>query len=229
MSFASWYSIYKNLPDAEVALLCARGIRDSQCHFNWPYRCGIHFFQHENVGTKYGWPPLNKPYAACVALKQDLIRSPFLVIEPGTMMLRSFTQDVLEQLNDPDITFGECGPTCYFKDVGPERFAKALNSYEMFEDEDTDEHRMKAMMEVGIGKPEPITNLCHAAENSEIGALSYCNECGRYDKEKWTRSKKLHSPFPYASELCKNMTLTADQHQIMKLWDQMQFIYEMVK
>ena len=37
MSYASWYSINKNLPDAEVLLLCRRG----EMVFGWPYKCGV--------------------------------------------------------------------------------------------------------------------------------------------------------------------------------------------
>ena len=37
MSFASWYSINRNLPDARVILICERG----DIVFRWPYKCGL--------------------------------------------------------------------------------------------------------------------------------------------------------------------------------------------
>ncbi len=37
LSFASWYSIYKNLPKAQVELFCAR----SHSFFYWPDRVGV--------------------------------------------------------------------------------------------------------------------------------------------------------------------------------------------
>jgi len=37
MTYASWYSINKNLPDAEIILVCKRG----EMVFRWPYKIGI--------------------------------------------------------------------------------------------------------------------------------------------------------------------------------------------
>ena len=42
MTFASWYSIAKNLPDAKVKILCSRTICKHQI-FNWPSRCKVDF------------------------------------------------------------------------------------------------------------------------------------------------------------------------------------------
>lgn len=42
MAFASWYSINKNLPDAEVKILCKRNTSNYQI-FNWPSRCNVKF------------------------------------------------------------------------------------------------------------------------------------------------------------------------------------------
>ena len=42
MTFASWYSINKTLPDAEVKILCKRNTSDYQL-FNWPSRCNVKF------------------------------------------------------------------------------------------------------------------------------------------------------------------------------------------
>lgn len=44
MTFASWYSIYKNLPDAEVKLVCHR-IPSTHQLFHWPDKCSVkHIF-----------------------------------------------------------------------------------------------------------------------------------------------------------------------------------------
>ena len=45
MSFASWYSFYKTLPDAQVALACKRGINSYRL-YNWAYRLGAKCFQY---------------------------------------------------------------------------------------------------------------------------------------------------------------------------------------
>jgi hypothetical protein len=41
MSFASWYSINKNLPDAKVFLFCEKEGVPKRQYFFWPKKCGI--------------------------------------------------------------------------------------------------------------------------------------------------------------------------------------------
>ncbi|RDJ35318.1 MAG: hypothetical protein DWQ19_10920 [Crenarchaeota archaeon] len=45
MSFASWYSIYKNLPDAKVRILCKRTQFVSD-FFKWTFKCKVPFIQY---------------------------------------------------------------------------------------------------------------------------------------------------------------------------------------
>jgi len=40
MAFASWYSIYKNLPDAQMIVRPKRGM-SKLLIFNWTYKCGV--------------------------------------------------------------------------------------------------------------------------------------------------------------------------------------------
>ncbi len=47
MSFASWYSISKNLPDAEVFVECNRGLSKLQL-FDWAFKCKVPFKQVSN-------------------------------------------------------------------------------------------------------------------------------------------------------------------------------------
>ena len=45
-------------------------------------------FYHENVGRKFNYLALNKPYALQVAVKNNLIKQPFVLIDPDMFMLR---------------------------------------------------------------------------------------------------------------------------------------------
>jgi len=229
MAFASWYSIYRNLPDAEVAILCARGMQSDRIPFNWPYRCDIRYFQHENIGKHYSCPALNKPYAACIALTQDLIREPFFVIDCDVMALRSISSDILEQLNDPDITFGSNDSIWYFQSQGYERFIEVLNTRDIESQSGNDNQKILDMMTKVMGEPHHITNLCSASDDNEIAVFSHYNKCGRFDKNEWIKSKKSQSPFMYASQLGKDVHMTADEQKIIKLWSQMRSVYDMVK
>ncbi|MEI8270966.1 MAG: hypothetical protein WCG45_06400 [bacterium] len=42
MTFLSWYSLYKNLPDAKVYVICDRNSMNSLI-FEWTKKCGIYF------------------------------------------------------------------------------------------------------------------------------------------------------------------------------------------
>jgi len=48
MSFISWYSIIKNLPDAEVFVVCKRGIGSNQFYM-WPRRAKVKFFMYNEI------------------------------------------------------------------------------------------------------------------------------------------------------------------------------------
>jgi hypothetical protein len=49
MSFASWYSVVKNLPNAGVTIVCKRGkIPTVREHFMWARRAKVNFFIYEN-------------------------------------------------------------------------------------------------------------------------------------------------------------------------------------
>jgi len=230
MAFASWFSIYQHLPDAEVSVLCSRNFTGSQLSFNWPYRCGIRFFQHENLGNKHNCPALNKLYATCIALKEGFVQEPLLVIDPDVMAVRSLSKDVLEQLNDPNITFGVCDPLWYFKSGDNERFVKALNTFGEFWNENKDDKQaVMKMMESVMGPPDMISQLCCKSETSEMGVFTRYNKFGLFVKDEWIRSKTLQAPFAQVSEFVKNADLSADELQVVKLWQQMRYTYQMVK
>ncbi len=45
MTFSSWYSIFKNLPDAKVKIICKRtDIKETL--FNWTRKCNVPFMQY---------------------------------------------------------------------------------------------------------------------------------------------------------------------------------------
>ena len=70
MSFASWYSIQINLPDAEIVLFCERG----EVVFRWPYKIGLKTVYY----TKYPLYPAN---------------TTFIEISPSVMAVRPFIID----------------------------------------------------------------------------------------------------------------------------------------
>jgi hypothetical protein len=88
MAFASWYSISKNLPDAQVTLLCHRHQMNYQL-FSWPKKCGLKFGFHRAT---------DKRGQIEFGLGQQLLSLPLLVLDPEIMVLREFEPDLLEFL-----------------------------------------------------------------------------------------------------------------------------------
>lgn len=80
MSFAAWYSIRKNLPTANVALLSARSGFNMQL-YNWANKANVKFFLHRDIGKKNGLPYLNKIFSTYIAVKEGLVKQPFIVID----------------------------------------------------------------------------------------------------------------------------------------------------
>lgn len=52
-AFASWYSIFKNLPDAKVKVCCELPADPEYQLFNWPARCKVDFSFHYKKDDHY--------------------------------------------------------------------------------------------------------------------------------------------------------------------------------
>ncbi len=230
MSFASWYSIYKNLPDAKPALLCARDLKDGYASYNWPYRCDIRFFQHENVGKHTGCPCLNKLYATYVALKEGILTQPLLVIDCDVMTLTTLSKDILDRINDTDVTFGVGGPVWYFNGQSLETFVSVLHKYEEVQErQSTDTQKVLSLLTTSMGEPETITDLCGDCSRQEPTVMSnYSNKCGRFQKKEWMRNM-MYPPFGYAAELSRGVELTTNEANILKFWQKARTVYEAVR
>jgi len=234
MSFASWYSIYRNLPDAEVALLCARDLKNGYASYNWPYRCDIRFFQHENVGKQVGLLGLNKLYAACIAVKEGFVEQPLLVVDYDMMAVREIAGDLLNLLNDSETTFGIGGSVWYFKNQSLERFIAALNSFRNFVDSDMSESKkVLSMLRSSMGEPEMLPGLCCNVRVNEQAVFShYCSgsdgNVGKFDKQQWMVTKNI-PPFEYVGNITSSGLETVNEELVAKLWSQMNPVYEAVR
>jgi hypothetical protein len=75
MSFVSWYSIIKNLPDAEAVIACKRGEITSSQYYLWPRRTKVKFFMYTDA-YQYNRPNIIK-------------------IDPHVMALREYNADAV--------------------------------------------------------------------------------------------------------------------------------------
>lgn len=221
MSFAAWYSVYKNLPDAEVAVLCARDLGEGYTAYNWPFRSGVKFFQYENVGKRFDYPPLNKLYAIFTALKENIVHQPLLVIDSYTMCLRQLTKDVVDKLNESELHFGASGETWFFNNQPLESFVEVLNHFRV-------KRSSLPMLRAVMGEPEFLPGLCSDCKNPDLPAFAhYFERCGRFNRKAWMDEKRA-APFPFSSQF-NNVDTSANEKKILSLWSQMHGAYEAMR
>ena len=228
-TFAAWYSIYRNLPDAEVQVMCARDLPTNPA-FEWPYRCGVNFFQHKNVGKKIGCPYLNKLYASYIALKEDFVQQPLMVIDADVMAVRSFSKETLDSLNDPSVNYALSHPVWFFKELSLERAADTLNRYnEHIEGDRPDSQKVRLMLRDVLGEPDAVPDLCCDVNMPGQCAFVHCNKViGRYNKMEWERTRSF-PPFSFTSEISKTGLNSANERLVVKLWERMQKVYNAVQ
>lgn len=83
MAFAAWYSVYKNMPDAKVGVLCNRTNMTHKC-FQWASRCDVAFDLHK---------PCNWLQQIKYALDRDFLSLPIIAIKPHVMAVRTFDDE----------------------------------------------------------------------------------------------------------------------------------------
>lgn len=231
MSFAAWYSIYKNLPDAIVSVLCARDLKKGYASYNWPYRVNVKFFQHANVGKQFGYSYLNKLYGTYVAIKEEIVEQPLLVVDCDAMCLRSFEEDIVNILNEENISFASNGPLWFFRDKKLEDFVSAINNFKQFHDaanDKTSRSICEHMLGAAMGEPEFIPGLCNETRDPNITSFThYSRGCGKFDKKTWNEDR-LIPPFGLGDQL-DELEMSASEKRVLNLWDKMAIVYDASK
>lgn len=94
MSFASWYSVYHNLPDAQLGIFCKRIGTRTQL-FQWTFKCKVPFIQYSS---------------------EYVVPEGAMVITPDTMAVTTYDETALGPIDvksDENSTFvsylGGCG------------------------------------------------------------------------------------------------------------------------
>ncbi len=80
MAFAAWYSVYQNMPDAEVGIMCNRIEMGRKC-FHWAPRCNVKFDLHR---------PLPWTEQIKQAIDNEFLKPPVIAIKPYVMAIRPF-------------------------------------------------------------------------------------------------------------------------------------------
>jgi hypothetical protein len=90
MSFASWLTITRNLPDAQVGIVCTRATGGN--FFSWCRQCKVPFQYHaEREGPRKLWQ-------AQYAVEIGMLKTPMFVIEPDVLAIREISREFPESV-----------------------------------------------------------------------------------------------------------------------------------
>lgn len=218
MSFATWYSVYQNMPDATIALLSSRRLSEGVVNFNWAYNCDIKFFQHENLGDKIGCDFLNKLYGIYVALKEGIIQQPFIVLDPTMVSVSELSVEHLDLFNS-DLKFGYQDGILYFNGLELKDFENCIREYRK-------EYDLMNLLTKILGKPEILEGICCDCKLPEMSLFShYENGCGRFQLLEWMRKTDL-APFAYVRQLSKKVSMTPNEIKILRTWAKAEVLFQ---
>lgn len=103
MSFLSWYSIYKNLPESKVYIACNRKLMINN-FFGWARRCNVPFVLHKQMEIQE---------QIDFAIKQKKIEMPILVVPAEFLCVRDFKEANFSAENFKNLHFLEDFPELY--------------------------------------------------------------------------------------------------------------------
>jgi hypothetical protein len=191
MSFASFYSIQKILPDAKFVMAIRRTNRLDMM-FPWPSKCRVKMLSYtlpENI-----WEPA---FIALSASKAGYTQ-PMVVIEAGTMAIRSPSNQLISDMEKTGILKGRNNSTWYFKGVVDELLLKIPPSI----------------------STEGFITMSDFSSDAQSGELPLFVSCGdsvsKFVTAEWI--DKVEYPFPHAERFADSTTLTANEASVLKLW-----------
>mgnify|MGYP003343594205 CR=1 FL=1 len=199
-TFGTWYSFFKNLPDAKVGITSARNTETPFQYYQWAKRVHIPVIRHDIFNEEDSF--MSRLDAVGLALSQKIVEYPLLVVDPLIMAIDILDQKFLELLNSSYSIFG--------KDtwlLNGQNIPDMMHEY-MLRDEPT--------------KLEENLLSFEAKETEDITPLvSYKKGCG-----KWI-DKLKGCPFSNVNGLMtEDMTLC--EVRIAELWRKMCGLYSVV-
>jgi hypothetical protein len=233
MSFAAWYSVSKNLPDAQVAVVSSRNNINLQL-YKWANKIDAKFFLHTNVGSKNHIPYLNKIYSTYVALKEGLVEQPCVVLDADMMAVRSLTPQVVDVLNSTDFATNKSpygtavGPMWYLNNQPLEKITGVINSLKELRktvDEQGMRHLDLLALQKVLGDPLVVDDLGNEAHEPNVTVFThYRQKCGNFFRTEY--EKGLAYP-PFINQLTlRTLDMTVNERKVFSLWAQMHMSFE---
>jgi hypothetical protein len=195
-TYSTWYSFYKNLPDADMSMVILRNDQTPYQMFQWAKRIQVpHVFDRAMSHIIL----LNLLDATRTAIKKMAIGERILIVEPLTMAIDALSPDLLEMFNEDNALFENEG-ILYLHDQNIDDLLNAIMLYEQ--------------------SPFEHQPLAPEAKDTEdlVSLVSYRKGCG-----KWIDTLK-GCPFSNAAGLA-TATMTANENRIIELWKKMCSLY----
>ena len=203
-SFATWYSFYKNWPDAKISMLRLPSKTAGFVYFQWARRLNVlintanHTFTPEESKN---YDALNVLFGCATCEENHLIGKTVLVVKPFVMAVDTLSQKDLDRLNESTVIHD--GHVWFMRgqnygDLAGEVFVK--------------------------DKVQDLTSepLCVDAKASSLCSLvDYRKGCG-----KWINTAK-GCPFSSAGGLME-VDMTANEHRVINLWKKMTTLFNAV-
>jgi hypothetical protein len=199
-AFATWYSIYKNLPNAKIAIVCARNKETPFQYFQWTKRINVPMLRYSIFDENN--PIASKLDAIGKAVSQQFVEGPILIIKDLIMAIDVLDNKLLEKLNSSDQIFDN--------DVW---FLKQPNIPDLMNSH---------LLNGDVIQIQENSLYSEAKESDEIRSLvSYQKGCG-----KWIHTLK-GCPFSNANGLI-TIDMTSCENRIVDLWKKMCTLYSVV-
>ncbi len=237
MAYASWYSVYKNLPNAKVTITCGRAPRIENYFYHWVYKCNdIRYNLHKNVGDKMGVPYLNKLYGVWVALKEGLVKQPLIVLDADMMAMRDFSPATVAELNGAEFATVPCpyyqlafsgkpvGPLWFFNRVPLEKVEEVINTLRTLKGRDHLD--LLALSKVFGNDVRVLEDLGSEVSSDEVTTFTHYNTVGSFAKKDWEKGKVV-PPFNTAYAL-QSTRMSPNERKVLTLWGQMAELWEAV-
>ncbi len=239
MAYASWYSVYKNLPGAKIAITCGRASKIDSYYYHWIYKANdLRYNLHKDVGEKIGVPYLNKLFGVYVALKSDLVRQPLVVLDADMMAVRDLSLPLVNKLNSVEFATVPCpyehelnfsgkpvGPVWFFNRVPLETIGEAINTLKTLKGRDHLD--LLALSKVFGDRVTTVEDLgCEVGSDEAATFVHYNKGCGNFIKKDWEKGKVM-PPFNTAYALqAGNVSL--NERKVIELWGRMAELWEVM-
>lgn len=206
LTFASWYSFFKNAPDANISFASQRSSNQMHQLFNWANRLPIQYTYYNYVDKNCQY--INKLFSLKKIINKGFTKVPVLCIEPDITLTEPLNTEHLNNFLEKK--------QCIKSDNNKVWF---ISEYQFILDA-IDNHFLKNTFSM-----PSCSKLCVDAKDSPNPIVSLEKGCGRFVTTKWIDRKGC--PFGKANRFYTD-TLTVNEKRILNLWKKLAPLYKAV-